>query len=485
MKRLALLALLVVLTLAAVALVRTIRFAPAAGISVAGDSIAIDDSAAAARLARALRFRTISYLDSGVNAAEMLGLHAYLDSAFPRVHAALKREVVGGYSLLYTWRGSDTSAPPLILMSHMDVVPVEAGTEAGWAHPPFAGDIADGFVWGRGSLDDKVGVLAILEGVETILARGIKPNRTIYLAFGEDEEVRGSGARAIVSLLASRGVHPNFVMDEGGVVAHDLVPGVSRPVALVGVAEKGYASVDLTVRDAGGHSSMPPPHTAVGVLSSAIVRVEANQMPARIAGATAVMFDRVAREMSFGSRFVFANRWLFEPLIVRQLSASPSTNATIRTTTAATMFEGSVKDNVLPQRARAVVNFRILPGDSVAGVLAHVRDVVRDPRVTVALHSTSNEEPSPTSPTEGEPYQLLETAIAQRFPGTIIAPVLVTGATDARYYAALTPNVYRFLPLPLSPSDLSRIHGTNERVGVADYGRAVRFMTQLILDETR
>jgi carboxypeptidase PM20D1 len=226
---------------------------------------------------------------------------------------------------------------------------------------------------------------------------------------------------------------------------------------------------------------MPPRETAVGVLAAAVARLEARPMPARIAGATALLFDAVGREMPFGKRLVFANRWLFGPLVERQLAASPSTDATIRTTTAPTMFEGSVKDNVLPARARAVVNFRILPGDSIRGVLEHVRSVVADPRVTVRpVPAFGLAEPSPVSSTSSPAYTALVRTIRQIFPTAVVAPFLTVGATDARHYAPLTRNVYRFLPMRVTPSDLPRVHGTDERIAVEDYAQAVRFYAQLI-----
>jgi carboxypeptidase PM20D1 len=330
---------------------------------------AVDDSAAAARLAQAVRFKTVSYQDSAPASGELRAFHAFLERSFPKAHAALRREAVGDYSLLYTWKGSDERLEPVVLMSHMDVVPVEPGSEGSWTHPPFAGEIADGCVWGRGTLDDKIGVLALLEAVETLVAQGFHPRRTVYLAFGHNEETQGSGAARIAQLLRERGVRPEFVLDEGSVIGRGLVPGLAKRVALIGIAEKGYASVELTVRNAGGHSSMPPRETAVGALARAIERLEEHQMPERLDGPTRLMLEQLGPEFPYVQRMAVANLWLFGPLVERQLAAAPSTNASIRTTTAPTIFQAGVKDNVLPASARAVVNFRILPGDSVGSVL--------------------------------------------------------------------------------------------------------------------
>ena len=472
----------VVAVVAAVVIVRTMRFVappPAAPAAVPADA-AVNDSAAAERLARAVRFRTVSYGDSAPMKDALLAMRAQLEKDFPRVHHALAREIVGDYSMLYSWRGRDTTLAPMVLMGHLDVVPVEAAAEHSWHHGPFSGDIADGFVWGRGTLDDKVSVLAALEAVESLLGEGFTPERTVLLAFGHNEEVSGTGADSIVQRLRARGVRPEFVVDEGGVIAEGMFPGVTRPLALVGTSEKGYVSIVLTVEAAGGHSSMPPRETAVGVLAAAIVKLERDPFPPHLSGPAGGLFDAIGPALPFAGRMAFANRWLFGPAIVRQLAAMPTTDAMLRTTTAPTMLEGSPKDNVLPKRARGVVNFRILPGDSVAGVLARVNAVIADPRVTTSIAAGTTTEPSPVSGTDTPGYRAIGRAILEMAPAAIVAPSLVIGGTDARHYPVITPNVYRFLPLVLHGDDIARLHGVDERVGVANYGGAIRFTRRLI-----
>src|SRR6266566_6416457 len=362
---------------ATVAIIRTLQFVSRQPQVAPVATEPLDSLALAGRLAGAVRFRTISYQDSSqFDAREFDGLHRYLRDSFPRLHAALALEKVNGYGLLYRWAGSDSSLAPILLLAHQDVVPVEPGTEGRWTEPPFAGRISAGFVWGRGALDDKGNLVAILDAVETLLQQGFQPRRTVYLAFGADEEVGGAGARQIAALLGSRNVQPEFLMDEGGAIAQGVVPGARTPLALVGIAEKGYMSVELTVHVPGGHSSMPPPETAVGMLSAAIDRLQRQQLRAAIRGPTAQMLDYLGPELPFFGRLALANRWLFGGLIARRLAATPQGNAMLRTTTAPTIFQGGVKDNVLPSTARAVVNFRILPGDSSATVLRHVRRAI-------------------------------------------------------------------------------------------------------------
>jgi carboxypeptidase PM20D1 len=476
---LALLLLLAVLVVRAFLLPSRQMRAAAAAPAV---NVQVDPNAAAARLAGALRFQTISREGAGPVAPEaFLALHRYLEQSFPRVHATLTREVVASYSLLYTWPGKNPSLPPVLLLSHQDVVPVEAGTERSWTQPPFAGRIAGGFIWGRGALDDKAGVLALLESVELLAAQGFQPERTVYLAFGHDEEVGGlQGAHSLAALLEKRGVRPLFVLDEGGAIIKGMVPGIEAPIAMVGTAEKGYVNVELTARSHGGHSSMPPPHTAIGEVAAAVHALEEHPMPARLAGATRDSFETLAPEMPFVPRLILSNLWLFGPLVESRFAADPAGNARLRTTTAATIISGGVKENVLPLGARAVVNFRILPGDSVASVLEHVRQTV-GPGVKVAQEGLQATEPSPTADTGAPEYRLLQSTLAEVFPGTLVSPNLLSGGTDSKHYQRLTQNVYRFLAISLERKDLDRVHGTDERVGVDAYAGAVRFFVRLLL----
>src|SRR5882724_2796478 len=336
--------------LAAVALERTFTFRSRQPQAAAVAVEPLDSAALAQRLGGALRFKTVSYQDSSqFDAREFDGFQRYLRATFPRLHTALTLEKVNGYGLLYAWTGADPNLPPIVLLAHQDVVPVEPGTEGRWTEPPFEGRIAGGYVWGRGALDDKGSLVGILEAVEQLVAAGAKPRRTVYLAFGYDEEVGGRrGAARIADLLASRNVHPEWVLDEGGALATGLVTGISGPVALVGIAEKGYVTVAITAQAEGGHSSMPPDETAVGILAAAIVRLEHDQMPRAVRGPTAAMFDYLGPEMSFGPRLVMANRWLLGGILAHEFGATPQGNAMLRTTTAPTVLQAGVKENVLP-----------------------------------------------------------------------------------------------------------------------------------------
>ena len=449
--------------------------------------ITLDPEAVAERFAGALRFQTISQQGAlGGDRTSFLQLHDYLMRKFPKAHGVLKREIIGEYSLLYTWAGSDPALAPILLLGHMDVVPVEPGTEGGWTYPPFGGVVADGYIWGRGAMDFKMAVVGTLEAIEALLAEGFTPRRTVMLAFGHDEEIGGQhGAKQIAALLAQRGVHPEFILDEGLAVIIGMVPGIQSPVASVGIAEKGYVSLELIATAEGGHASLPPRQTTVGILASAIQKVEAHPMSGHLDGPIGRMFEFLGPEMPLTHRLVLENLWLFGGLLERQLDTTPPTRALMRTTMAPTMFEGSIKENVLPARARAVVNVRVHPSDHIEDVIRHVEDTIADPRVTIQRLPGVVSEPSSESPVDSPAFTLLHRTIAEEFPDAIVAPGLVLGATDSRHYRELTPNIYRFMPIRITREDTIRIHGTNERLAVDEYAHAVAFYARLILNASQ
>ncbi len=441
----------------------------------------LDVQSAAERLGSAIRFETVSRQDSSeVDQDQFKKQHRFIEVSFPLIHQHLKREIINECSLLYTWKGRDESKKPIMLTSHLDVVPVEKGTEEKWHHPPFSGVIDNGYVYGRGAMDVQCGVMGILESIEWLLRNGYQPERTIYLGFGHDEEIDGdNGAYAISKLLEERGVELDFLLDEGLPIAHDIFEGIKNPIALVAISEKGYMSVSLEAKGEGGHSSVPQGKTSIAILSDSIKKLENNPMPARLDGVARYTFETMAPSMPLGFRFVLANFWLFKPLINRQLSKIPAVNATMRTTTATTIFDAGVKENMLPTRAKAIINFRIHPNDTIDTVMDHVKKVVNDNRITINL-LPGHLNPSPVSDIEHPNYKTLEKSIQQIFTDVTVSPSLMVGATDARHFTNLTKNLYRFLPLRADESDLDRVHGTNERISVKNYGEMISFYIQLL-----
>ena len=441
--------------------------------------VKIDTEAALKRFSQAIQIPTISFDDrSQFDEKAFLAFQQYLKDSFPLVHQRANLEVINDYSLLYHLKGSDPTLKPALFMGHMDVVPVDEATANQWQHPPFSGEIIEGTVWGRGTIDDKISVVALMESMEMLLAQNIQPKRSIYFAFGHDEESGGKdGARQIAAFLAKQNVTFEFVLDEGGVVTENMLPGVSKPVAVIGVAEKGFVNLRLTVKAAGGHSSQPPAHTAAGILAQAIVKVEASPFSADMRFILDT-FQHIGFATDLATRIPMSNLWLFSPAVESMMLDSPSSAASIRTSTAVTMLKGSSKSNVLPTEAEAVVNFRILPGDTVDSVTQHITKAIGDPRVEIEAFMTN--EASPVSSTETYGYKLIEQTIRRLEPNLLVAPYLVQGGTDASNFYGLSDNVYRFMMVRLNPHTMKRFHGVNEQIAVADYLQAIQFYYAMV-----
>ncbi len=440
------------------------------------------DKSCAERLSKAIQFRTVSPQDNQIlDSTTFLAFHAFLKEAFPLLNKKLIAKNINGLSLLYKWEGTDKNLKPLLLMAHQDVVPIDSTSLKKWSFNPFSGAQSKGFIYGRGTLDVKSALLGQLEAIEFLLKRGYKPKRTIYLAYGHDEETGGhNGTKRIVDVLAKRGEKLEFVLDEGGSIVSEMVPGLSKPIALIGIAEKGYLSLELTVEDAGGHSSMPPKETAIGILSSAISKLEANPFPLKIGGAGTLLFDYLAPEMSFLARLTFGNRWLFAPLIKWKLGGNNATRAIMHTTTAATIFTSGNKENVLPTNAKAVVNFRIIPGESTSSVQDYIEKIINDNRVKIKKANEFGYNPTVVSNTESSSFIQLQKTILSIFPDVLVAPFLAVGSTDSRHYQPLTSNIYRFLPIRFAKEDLPRVHGINERISISAYHESINFYIQFI-----
>ncbi|MBE7941073.1 MULTISPECIES: M20 family peptidase [Ramlibacter] len=481
-QRVGLFLLAVLLLLAAVLAANTFRQGSRQLSAPPAPHLAMDEQALAQTLGGAIRQQTIaSPTDPQLHAEQFQQLQAWLAERFPRVHRSLQREVMAdGLTLLYTWKGSDPAAKPIALMAHQDVVPIAPGTEVRWQVDPFSGAVQDGFVWGRGAWDDKGNLIAQMQAIELLLASGFQPRQTVYLVCGADEEIGGRGAQQVAQRLRERKVRLDFVIDEGLLITEGVMPGLSRPVALVGVAEKGYLTVHLKVETDPGHSSMPSARGtgAISVMSAALRRLDDQQMPAAVRGVAREMFETVAPEMGGLQRVALSNLWLFGPLVQAQLEKAPSTNAMLRTTTALTGVQAGSRANVLPGLAEATVNFRLLPGDTRDAVLQHVRQVAGE-RVELQPAPGSSDA-SPVSPTASTSYQLVSRTLRSLFPDTVVAPGLMVGATDSRHLADISDHIYRFSPVRAKPEDLARFHGTNERIAVQNLVELVRFYHLLL-----
>ena len=479
----ALLAILgVILILLAVIIVKTVMFTSNQPSEATVEVITVDKDTAVAHLSRALQIKSISHADeSRFDPAPFLSFNEMLEQSFPSVHQTLERKMINTYSLLYKWPGSDPSLKPFVLLAHSDVVPIEPGTEDKWKYGAFSGEVADGHIWGRGTMDMKGVLMSLMEATEAVVKTDFKPKRTLYLAFGHDEEIGGSaGAGKIVEYLKQQGVQLAFTLDEGMLILDKTLSPTKKQLAVVGLAEKGFVTLELNAKGKGGHSSMPPPKTTLGTLSRAIVALEETQMPASLTGAAGHFFDTIARDFPFAQKMMFANLWLFESLLLDQLVKSNVTSAMVRTTTAPTIIKGGVKENVLPSQAQALVNFRILPGNTVSDVVEHAKKVINDPNVEITKYLGRGTSPSPVAEVNSESFKLIRRTIHQVFPGVTSTPGLVTAGTDSKHYVQISDNNYRFAPMTVGSTDVSRIHGTNERIKVEGYVKMIQYHAQLI-----
>jgi carboxypeptidase PM20D1 len=457
-----------------IAVLRAVLVRPAPPGAVPPSTLPVDAAAAAQRLAAAVRFKTISYEDAAARPdTELPALLDFLRASYPRVFAQLQRQDFPGQGLLLRWPGRDAGAAPVLLAAHLDVVPVEAGTESTWQHAPFSGDIADGYVWGRGTLDDKGVALAML-------AAGQQPRRTFYLAFGGDEEIGGgNGAGQIAAQLRRQGVKLDYVLDEGLAITEGFIAGLDRPAALIGIAQKGYATFTLRASGPGGHSSVPEDGNPLVLVSSAVARIAAAPPALRLTAPVRQMLGGLAPYMPPLLRVALSNLWLSGPLVEAQFKARPATRAMLQTVVSPTVIRSGEKDNLIPQQASAEINVRILPGDSVEQVRRRLAALAADPRVGISLNPGSTE-PTPVSDSASPGYRSVAGAIQAVYPDVAVAPGLVLALTDSRHYVDLAAGIYRFGPLRLKPEDLARIHGSNERVSVADYAASIRFFATLM-----
>lgn len=475
----AVLAILIATTLYVVA--RTLLFALRQRAVAPIEGVAVDDACVAAHLAAAVRCQTVPLDEQGTPDPEAFArLHHMLEDTYPLVHRQLKREVVNGYSLLYTWEGTRPELEPVMVMAHQDVVSADPASLDQWTHPPFAGEIADGFVWGRGTLDIKNQLIGIMEGAETLLARGYRPERTVLFGLGHDEETGGvNGCKVMGQLLKERGVHLAGIVDEGGGIFEGLAAGVRGPVALVGASEKGYLTVEIAVQGQPGHSSTPPPQTAIGVLARALARLEAHPFPTHVRRLRP-MYHGIGRAAPLYLQVAFANVWLFGPLLRRWLTAIPEMNASIRTTTALTIVRGGVEDNTVPSEAKAIANFRLLPGDTIAEVLKRATKIIDDERVTITPVPGKFNEALPISPDSGPAYEGLRQVIREVFDNPPVAPYVMLGGTDCQHFVPVCDHIYRFTSLVMDERFRGLEHGIDERIPVEGMGRMVRFYARLM-----
>jgi carboxypeptidase PM20D1 len=478
MKRGLSLALWLIVLLIAVILVKTLLFRSVQSEAFPAEIKGFGDTTLN-HFAEAVRYRTISYSsDSPIDTVEFDNYLSFIKRAYPLVTSTLELEMFNRFTMLFRWKGENASLKPLVLMAHYDVVP--PGDTTAWTKGPFSGESDGTYIWGRGTLDDKAAMISILEAVERLISEGFKPDRTILLSFGHDEELGGRrGALSVSTALRDRGITAEYVLDEGMAVTIGMVPMMKKPVALIGTSEKGYISVKLSAEMPGGHSSTPAHESAVTLIADAISSLNRNQMKPRISGPVDDFIKYVGPEMPFYAKVIFANKWLFKGLLLGIYSGSSSGNALVRTTAAPTMMNAGVKDNIIPTKAEAVINFRILPGETSDDVLRHISEVA-DKKIRIEVLSDFISEPAPVSPAGSTGFRYIFTTLRQIYPEAVISPTMMLGASDSKHFLLITSNIYRFAPIVVRSEDMERVHGLNERAKIEDFLKGVTFYYKLL-----
>nr|XP_057907219.1 N-fatty-acyl-amino acid synthase/hydrolase PM20D1.2-like [Doryrhamphus excisus] len=481
----------VVLILIAIVSIRTLSLDVNAGLQLAhwektsNISLDIDDQKreeVISKFKEAIRIPTVSFSSTEINTTALVRFNLLLQRAFPTIFSSnlVHHELVANYSHLFWVPGSQSNLMPYLMLAHIDVVP--ATESDGWVVPPFSAQEIDGFIYGRGTIDDKSSLMGILQALEYLLIKGYAPRRGFYIGLGHDEEISGyKGAMSIVRLLQQRHVQLSFVLDEGLAVLDGVISGLKGPAALIGVSEKGSATVKLSVSTPPGHASMPPRESSIGILAAAVKRLEENPMPRLFGyGPERATFEHLAHKFNYPMKFILSNLWLFSPLIGRFLEQKPDTNAFVRTTTAVTVFNGGVKTNVLPSLAEAYVNLRIHTAQSLQEVLDLIQYTVGDHRVNIELIEGFDPLPVSSSDETSYGFQIIKKTVLDMFPTVVVAPGICVGNTDSRHFKALTTDIYRFIPLWFKPGDAKRFHGINERISRKNYEELILFYSRLI-----
>ncbi len=441
-----------------------------------------DKEAVFSRLSKAIQFRTVSTGELPKDLHEQFKkFNDFLFSNYRKALSKLSLKFESESSLLFSLQGKSKELNPILLITHSDVVGTQFSAANFWEHPPFSGFIDETHIWGRGALDNKSAVLGVFEAIESLSAvDDWRPDRTIYIAVTHDEEVGGhKGAARIAKYLESQNIRPYFILDEGQAVTKGVIPNVTEPVALIGVTQKGYMTLELSAEGEGGHSMIPPKATAIAKLGKAISKLTESRLPPKMTGPIKGMFRQLSFHVDFPTNVMLYHTWLTEPIMNMSLERAPSTDALIKTSMSVNMISGGIAENVLPKRASALINYRIAPHNSSAEILEHVIKVIKDFDVKVRVVSHI-EEPAPITNHESEAFALVSETISGSYPNAIIAPSITLSTTDSRHFINQTESIFRFSPIFLNKEDLPRFHGINERISKQNYLQMIDFYRLLL-----
>lgn len=440
----------------------------------------IEEDSAISRLSQVIQFETISEQPLvNANPEAFKALHDYLFTTYAELFKRVEIQRFGEFALLLKWQGNDSSLEPMLLIAHQDVVPVPPTEYDQWSFPPFSGQVKEGYICGRGALDMKTSLVAILEAVSRLMQENFQLQRTIYIYLGDDEEVGGPTAKKAAEWLKAEEGKLSYIIDEGGAILEKMLPELKSPLCLIGIGQKGQLNIELSVGGESGHSAKPPQKTPIDILGGAIARIKAHDMPVHADSLVFPLFQKMAPYLPFSKRLIMANLWLFKPLLTAKLIENPLMNAMMRTTAAPTLFNAGVKQNILPELARATINYRLYPGDTKDEVVKHLQKILKDLPVEIKVLDTFN---GPVlADTNAYGFHVISNSAQQIDQDSVlVAPVLTIGGTDGRHFAALTDNAYQFLFIRGTMDDFKGYHGINERISIANYLNSIRFYVQLI-----
>lgn len=466
----------IVVLFLAIILLRTIKFTPKNEAKEIPDKISLNEEKIINDMVDMIRCKTVSNREESlVDRSEFIKFEKLIEERFPKLFQTAEFQKIGKTGLLFSIKGKN-SEKPSVCMAHYDVVPVE---EEGWSKPAFEGIIEDNVLWGRGTLDTKGTLCAILEATEQLLLDGFVPQNDLYLAFSGEEEIDGDSCKDIVEYLENKGVKPALVLDEGGAVVEHVFPGVQKECALIGIAEKGSVSVDFSMESNGGHASTPPVRSVLGQLSDAVVAIEKHPFKRQLTKPVKEMFDTLGRESNFLYRMIFANLWCFAPILDMICKKSGGElNAMMRTTVAVTRMNGSKAYNVLPPKANMGINMRLLGDDTIDSAMEYLKKVIKNDKIKVTVVGGMN--PSIASDTECYEYGILKNAISMTWQDAIVSPYLMMACSDSRHYCRITDRVYRFSAMKLSKEERAMIHGNDERIPIPTLIKTVEFYVRFI-----
>ncbi|MBE6777751.1 MAG: M20/M25/M40 family metallo-hydrolase [Ruminococcaceae bacterium] len=457
-------------------LIRTLNFKPKSNAQVVECNVEFDKDKSVENLRELVRFKTVSYKESELeNEKEFKKLIKALPKLYPAVFKKCTLKLSEERGLLFLWEGKKHDAPS-VMMAHYDVVPAD---ENGWDKPPFSAELVDGIVWGRGTLDTKVTMNGILSAAEALIKSGFVPENDIYFAFSGNEEINGLGAVKIVDYFEQNKIELALVVDEGGAVVEGVFPGVKTPCGLIGIAEKGMLNVEYKAVSQGGHASAPKPNSPIPSLAEACCKIEENPFKMHITKPVKEMFDTLGRHSNFLYRMIFANLWLFSPLLgLLGKIQGGEMNALLRTTVAFTKAQGSDAFNVIPTQAKLVSNLRLNPRDTMDSAIQFLKKTVDDKKIEITAISGMN--PSRISQTNCEAWDKVATAVASTWEGALVSPYLMVQCSDSRHYGRISDKVYRFSAMALTNEERATIHGNNERISVETIHKSVEFYLRLM-----